>query len=204
MLPDATERRGTLESVKSECERIMDPAEGFAVLDTETTGLGGRDRICDIAVTTPGGDVIIDQRIDPQIPVTPAAARIHRLTDDVLRGEPTWGDFFPEMVSALSRWGVRKLVIYNAAFDMRMIGQSCGAYPVLSERAREFFDAYAPAWCAMRLYSAWCGDYQEWSGDYRWQRLPGGDHSALGDCRAAVRAIARAARQDPPDAGARG
>ena len=203
MLPDYAARRRELDSVIADCKRIMDPSEGFAVLDTETTGLGGDDRICDIAVTTPAGDVVIDQRIDPQIPVPPGAARIHGLTNDALRGEPTWDIFFPYFLAELTRRGIRGLVIYNAAFDMRMIRQSSAAYPSLSEGTRDFFDAYAPAWCAMHLYSAWCGEYQEWSDDYRWQRLPGGDHTALGDCRAAARAIARAARQDPPDAGAR-
>src|SRR5215467_13015853 len=38
--------------------------------------------------------------------------------------------------------------------------------------------------CAMEQYAAWYGDYSDVFGDYKYQRLPGGDHSAAGDCRA--------------------
>jgi hypothetical protein len=39
--------------------------------------------------------------------------------------------------------------------------------------------------CAMEQYAAWCGDYSEYHGNFRWQRLNGG-HRALGDCRATL------------------
>jgi DNA polymerase-3 subunit epsilon len=38
----------------------------------------------------------------------------------------------------------------------------------------------------MHWYSQWIGDWNDYHGNYKWQRLPGGDHSALGDCRATL------------------
>jgi DNA polymerase III subunit epsilon len=41
----------------------------------------------------------------------------------------------------------------------------------------------------MLWYSQWVGERNEYHGDYKWQRLPGGDHSALGDCKATLEVI---------------
>jgi DNA polymerase-3 subunit epsilon len=38
----------------------------------------------------------------------------------------------------------------------------------------------------MHWYAQFVGDWNEYHGNYKWQRLPGGDHSALGDCRATL------------------
>jgi DNA polymerase III subunit epsilon len=46
-----------------------------------------------------------------------------------------------------------------------------------------------PAWeCAMRRYAAYVGEPSK-PGGYRSQKLPGGDHSALGDVLATLRLI---------------
>ncbi|MGW7244638.1 hypothetical protein [Streptomyces sp. NPDC054804] len=39
---------------------------------------------------------------------------------------------------------------------------------------------------AMEPYAAWVGEWSDYWGDYVWQRLPGGDNRALGDCIAVV------------------
>jgi DNA polymerase-3 subunit epsilon len=36
----------------------------------------------------------------------------------------------------------------------------------------------------MHLYAGWYGCYSEYWNDFQWQKLPGGDHTALGDCLA--------------------
>ena len=53
---------------------------------------------------------------------------------------------------------------------------------------------YLPAWeCAMGWYSQYVGEPGK-RGGYRNQKLPGGDHSALGDCRATLAVIETMAR----------
>ena len=44
------------------------------------------------------------------------------------------------------------------------------------------------------LYAGQWDDYYQ---NYRWQRLPEGDHSALGDCRATLEVIRRMAQHEP-------
>ena len=43
--------------------------------------------------------------------------------------------------------------------------------------------------CAMIAYSRFVGEWDSRKNDYRFQRLPSGDHSAAGDCRATLRLI---------------
>jgi DNA polymerase-3 subunit epsilon len=45
----------------------------------------------------------------------------------------------------------------------------------------------------MQWYSQWVGEWNDYHQDYKWQRLPGGDHSALGDCKATLEVIRRMA-----------
>ena len=78
----------------------------------------------------------------------------------------------------------KDVIAYNAGFDAGVMDR---------ETARAFGDyQQALEWCrqirwidAMETYSAWVGDFSDYWGDFRWQRL-GGGHRALGDCRAVL------------------
>ncbi|SHK97263.1 DNA polymerase-3 subunit epsilon [Nocardiopsis flavescens] len=165
------------------------------ILDTETTGLGSTDQILEIGILTARGDVICDERIKVDIPIGKSASRIHGIRQDMLTDCPRWGEFLPWIWGDLSLRGVNEIVIYNAPFDRRMIAQSSAASPDpechISTKAILGLDH----WCAMHAYAAYVGDWQEWSGDYRWQRLPGGDHSAIGDCRATLKVLQTMAQE---------
>lgn len=49
--------------------------------------------------------------------------------------------------------------------------------------------------CAMEQWAIWCGDYSEFHGSYRWQKLNGG-HRALDDCRACLALLHQMAAPD--------
>lgn len=36
--------------------------------------------------------------------------------------------------------------------------------------------------CAMLRYAEWVGEWNNYHNSFCWQKLEGGDHSALGDC----------------------
>lgn len=72
----------------------------------------------------------------------------------------------------------KEVIVYNAAYDFRILWQSCLAAGI------------SPVWlhgsqwtCAMERYAAWQDEWNDHRGSYRWQKLPTGDHSAAGDCR---------------------
>jgi exonuclease len=156
------------------------------ILDTETTGLHDEARIVDIAVTTVGGQTLLDTLANPGEPIPPSATAIHGITDAMVAGAPTFARILPDLAAAL--FG-RRVLIYNDAFDLARLRHELallGADVYEFTAAARWEDAMAP-------YSDWCGDWSEWHGNYRWQSLNGG-HRALGDCLAVIdclRAMAR-------------
>jgi DNA polymerase-3 subunit epsilon len=78
----------------------------------------------------------------------------------------------------------RRVVVYNAPYDRRVWDAA-----VRSLGARGSLAGELPPWeCAMRRYAAYVGEPSK-RGGYRSQKLPKGDHSALGDALATLRLI---------------
>jgi DNA polymerase-3 subunit epsilon len=147
------------------------------ILDTETTGLGGLAEIVQVAAINVRGEVLLNRLVRPQGPISPDASRIHGITLKHLEDAPPFGHVCVELRELLRN---KTVLIYNAAYDTRLLRQSAAAVRLKA-------DAFLPPCsfdCVMEQYSAWCGDWNEYHGNYKWQRLPGGDHSALGDCQA--------------------
>jgi len=97
----------------------------FSVFDTETTGLepSAGDEIIQIgAVRAINGRLlrqeVIDQIIDPCIPLKPAGIPIHGITEDMVRGQPTIDVVLPVFHEFCAD---TVLVAHNAAFDMRFL-----------------------------------------------------------------------------------
>lgn len=156
----------------------------WVILDTETTGLSEQDEIVQIAILGSDGSVLLDTFIKPTQPVSAGATAIHGITSIELEGAPR----FPEVIERIKALLHDKtIVIYNAPFDLRLLQQTLAKYELppieIDEEQVE---------CAMLQYSAWKGEI--WTdGSYKWQRLVGGDHTALGDCRATLDVIRKMA-----------
>lgn len=94
------------------------------VLDTETTGLDPADghRIVEIGAVELFNHVATGrtyhQYLDPKRPMPPEAFAIHGLGDDFLRGKPVFAAVALEFLSFI---GDSRLVIHNAAFDMKFL-----------------------------------------------------------------------------------
>jgi DNA polymerase III subunit epsilon len=151
------------------------------ILDTETTGLDYEAEIVQIAIIDLKGGILLDSLIRPDRPIPPAATAIHGITDAMVADAPRMADLLPLLRSLLDHHTV---LIYNAEYDTRLLSQS--GIPNLAGWPTTFV-------CVMQWYSMYVGDYSEWHGNYKWQRLPGGDHSALGDCRATLAVLKRMA-----------
>lgn len=114
--------------------------------------------------------------------------------------------YFDQVLLPLLRaTGNRDVVIYNAEFDLKLIRQSLYphkiwlAFPSSDQRTRIWLNG-GSIHCAMQMYAQWVGEWHELHNDYRWQKLPGGDHTALGDCRATLAILhAMAASYSPLD-----
>jgi DNA polymerase-3 subunit epsilon len=164
--------------------------ERVVYLDTETTGLGPADEIVDLAVVGAGGEILLDTLVRPSRPIPPGATAVHGLLDADVAVAPPWELVYPALVEVLTD---RVVVVYNAEFDRRLVGQCCARVRLAEPRAD---------WqCAMRLYAEFHGEPGR-GGGFRWHPLaraaatfgvrPGG-HRALGDaqtCRLVVHGIA--------------
>lgn len=159
----------------------------FLILDTETTGLNKPD-IMQIGILNNVGDVLLDTLVKPGKEAEPGVIAVHHITMDMVQDAPTFVDIYPRLMELLTG---KTLVIYNVDFDWRMINRLCREHGLPQIELKE-------AICAMEEYAVYIGDWSEYHGDYRWQSLPGGDHSAIGDCRATLdvlRGIAKEAAE---------
>ena len=111
------------------------------VLDTETTGFDPDegDRIVEIGALELMGHMptgrTFHEYLDPEREVSPGAVEVHGLTNEFLAGKPK---FAQVARSFLDFVGDAKLVIHNAAFDIKFLDAELGwsGHPLLTmERA---------------------------------------------------------------------
>ena len=170
---------------------ILNAPDEYYILDTETTGLTNPE-IIELAMIDIQGDMVINQRFKPKGKIEDGASKIHGLTAETLKEEPS----FDEVVNLLARHFCDcKILIYNAPFDTNALCCTYDAYGLsLPDLKTE---------CVMQWYSQFCGEWNDYRGSYKWQKLPGGDHSAIGDCCATLDVIKNMARTPISDSSRR-
>lgn len=152
-------------------------ADEVLILDSETTVLHGE--IIELAIINLRGEVKYNQRFKPTQMIAPEAAAVHGLTADLLEEEPDFASEWPTIKALIE--GARLVLIYNASYDVYCLDKTCALHeckpiPMTTE-------------CLMEWYAQFVGDWSDYHQDFRWQPLPGGDHSALGDCQAALEVL---------------
>ncbi len=150
----------------------------FVIFDTETTGLQGE--IVEIGIVNSDGSVLMNQRLKPTREIEKGAYQIHGITADMLEKEPQLPAVYEQLKQALQSQPL--VAIYNAAFDNARLDYSLRLYdlPLIEYKSV----------CVMENYAAWNGEI--WRGGlYRWQRLPGGGHTAISDCLATLEVLKR-------------
>ena len=157
-------------------EQLAADPTSIVILDSETTDLGGE--IIDLAIIDLTGAPVFQSLFKPHMPIAPDAAAIHGLTAERLTDEPRWIDRWSDIKAAI---GAKKVLIYNAAFDSARLYFTCISH--------ECDPLRLDSECVMLWYAQWVGEWNDWRHSYRWQRLQGGDHSALGDCVATLAAL---------------
>ncbi len=173
----------------------------FVILDTETTGLSLNAQIIQLSLLSSNGQVLLDSLVSPTIPIERGATAIHQITNDMVASAPSIDALLLPLLKAL---GDKDLVIYNADFDLRLLRQSFRtkgiyfAFPTSDRRQCRITPGGGSIHCAMKWYSQFIGDWNDYHNDYKWQKLPGGDHSALGDCRATLSIIREMAENYQP------
>jgi DNA polymerase-3 subunit epsilon len=156
---------------------------GFLVLDTETTGIDGE--ICQIAIISHSGQTLLDSLVKPSRPIPASATAVHGISNAMVADAPVWADVRLQVAALVAN---KDVVIYNSGFDTRMLYNSDRAHGI--ER-HQWLDL-ANWWCAMEAFAEVYGEWNDYHGNYRWQRLSTAAayydiavkdaHTALGDC----------------------
>lgn len=98
----------------------MSPRNGYAVIDLETTGFGGTDRIIEIGIAflSPSLDLegTWETLVQPNRDVS--NSHVHKLTPTDLRDAPTWEEVAPEVARLMQG---RIGVAHNASFEQRFL-----------------------------------------------------------------------------------
>ena len=165
-------------------------AKDFVILDTETTGLYSPARIVEISCIDREGNVLVDSLVNPGIPIPADASAIHGISDADVADRPSFSGLWPLVWDAVRNADC--VLIYNASYDCRLIRQSLEGYEVALAQAGQL-----TCGCIMELYAQFYGQYSEFHGSNRWQKLTnavsqcglkmeGVAHRALADTRASL------------------
>lgn len=129
-------------------------------LDTETTGTGDYDQICEIAVIGPDGETIVDELVQPTRAIPQSATDVHGISDADVEDAPSMADLEPELEEVLLD---NPCCIYNADFDCRLLRQSASSGWLL-----DWPDDPSRVSCVMELAARWHGDWSSSHQSYTW------------------------------------
>lgn len=130
-------------------------------LDTETTGSGPNDEIVEVGVVDDDGNVVFESLVKPIGKISADALRVHGINDEMLANAPRWMHVWPKLEAVLANKAVG---IYNAEFDLRLMQQTHTHY-----KMRWHFPG--EAFCIMKLYARFYGEWNPRTMDYKWQSL---------------------------------
>lgn len=97
----------------------------YVFLDTETTGLGDEAQLVEIAIVDAAGVVLFESYCSPTVAVEAEAQAVHGIGQVTLADAPSWPEIAETVRSALEG---RTVVIFNAAFDTRILRQTGAAH----------------------------------------------------------------------------
>lgn len=136
-------------------------AEKPVFLDTETTGLDKNAEIVEIAVINDDGSTLYESLVRPSRPIPAQAVNIHGIDHHMVEKAPTFPVVWASLRSLLLD---RKIAVYNAEFDLRMMRQSYEIYKLAWKERLITFDI-------MQLYAAYRGEWDAPRRSYRYFSL---------------------------------
>lgn len=161
-------------------QSILAQPDQYIILDTETTGLEYDDVVIEIAAIDLSGTELINTRVLPdcEFSISRSASQIHGITKKQLQDAPTFRAVMQQLITIAAD---KTILIYNAEYDTRLLSQTA--------RKEGWSIDLENTSCVMLPYAEYIGEWSDYHGNYRFQKLPGGDHTAIGDCRATLKVI---------------
>lgn len=170
----------------------------FVVMDTETTGLGPDAEIVEISIIDADGTDLFTSLVRPSMPILPELTAIHGIDNAMVRNAPTWKDIHD---CVMHLFFGRKIAIYNAPYDLRMLRQ-CSDFAGC--RVPDHLERQSK--CVMQIYSKFRGEWSDHHGNWKWHKLSQaardcgvdatGAHRAAADCKMTLGVLKHVASQE--------
>lgn len=170
----------------------------FVIFDTETTGFESSDEIIQISIIDQDGATVFTSYIKPVQPIR--NSQYHGITDEIVKDAPTFPEVYEQIKAALHG---KTVLAYNYEYDSKMLSQVC---------RRHDLEIIKPAQseCVMELYAQFYGEWNDYHGNYRWQKLnqavarfglafDGKEHDSLADCKATLGVLKKMAEWRDPN-----
>lgn len=97
--------------------------------DTETTRIDGE--IVDLALVDCAGKVLLSTLVHPCELISPEAEAVHSITNEMVANAPTFDVVWEQFRHLTAN---KRVIIYNAQFDMRMLRLSSLPYPDIKDK----------------------------------------------------------------------
>jgi len=136
----------------------------FVVLDTETTGIERPAEIVEIAIIDRYGNVLLNERVKPVLPIPPAASHIHGITNELVTFCRVWPEVRQDVLRIIAG---KDVIVYNAVFDRKLMHWSDEQYSPEHINYKENAEWH----CAMEAYAEHHGERHPHYGSWVWQRL---------------------------------
>lgn len=153
---------------------ILSSRDDFVILDTETTGLTDEDVVIQIGVIDLRGTVLLDTLVYSERESDPVSLKIHSISAADVKKAPMFCDVYKKLCSVTDG---KVVLMYNADFDSKLLMQTACVNGVDLKPMASI--------CVMEIYTDYLG---------KRVRLPGGDHTSIGDCLAVLRLLEKIGR----------
>lgn len=137
--------------------------DGILFFDTETTGLDYDDRVIHLCIVGDDKTVIVDTLINTRKKIHPKARAVHGLTNNDLKGYPTFAQIQHIVMPFLAK---HEIWSYNIDYDLHMILNSC-----TSAYHTKGIPHFKKIGCLMEWFAEFYGDWNDYYCSYTWKKL---------------------------------
>lgn len=124
---------------------IFPITDNYAVIDTETTGVGKKDQVIEVTLLHADGSILFNSLVKPTCAVHWSAYNVHKITNEELANQPSWPDVHQEFLEAVNK--VDLVYIYNKPFDTRLLDQTYQEFGLVMPDIKTE--------CAMKIVRNW-------------------------------------------------
>lgn len=157
--------------------------DGPLFFDTETTGLSNTAEIVEVGVVDVEGKTVLESLVRPRRRIPAEVIALHGISNEMVRDAPSWAEVWPKVQLLFQG---RRVGIFNAEFDLRMMQQSH------RQRGLPWEEFGGSAFCVMKMYARFYGE-RLGIRNAKWQSLQNAgrqcgialpnSHRAIGDAR---------------------